>query len=201
MGDNIIKNSEIEETNSINSDEEDVKTCIDTNIKDILSNIQNLNKKKNKKVELKCCKKVKTCKKKAKDKKKKQKEGCDEDVSDESVSVDSTSSSEGSDDTDKDSSIYDKDRKTDNSDNDSDSDSDSDSESCSDSCSESDSCDDDENDKFFEHSSGVTNEGLGEMFHSVFVDNSGVTIAESLSSIATELHKLNNNIKKSYKNK
>ena len=135
-------------------------------------------------MEKKCCKK---------NKKECEEESDKSDESDESVSVDSTSDSEDSEDTDI--NICDKEKKTEDSDTVSDSDDDSDSEINS----ESDDSDD-ENENFFEHS-GVTNEGLGEMFHSVFIDNSGVTIAESLSSIALELHKLNNNIKKSYKNK
>ena len=56
--------------------------------------------------------------------------------------------------------------------------------------------DGDEDDIF--DSIGVTNEALGAMFQGVFIDNEGNTIADSLSKIAEELHKLNHNMKKSY---
>ena len=54
--------------------------------------------------------------------------------------------------------------------------------------------DEDENEIF--DSIGVTNEGLAAMFQGVFIDSNGITIADSLSLIAKELHKLNHNLKK-----
>jgi len=60
---------------------------------------------------------------------------------------------------------------------------------------------DEDGDDIFD-SIGVTNEALGAMFQGVFIDNEGNTIADSLSKIAEELHKLNHNMKKTYsKNK
>ena len=59
--------------------------------------------------------------------------------------------------------------------------------------------DGDEDDIF--DSIGVTNEALGAMFQGVFIDNEGNTIADSLSKIAEELHKLNHNMKKTYNKK
>lgn len=106
----------------------------------------------------------------------------DEDDIDVSESDDSEDDDEDSDDNDKE-------------------DGDEDEDGEDDSGEEDDSDDSDEEDDDMYDSLGVTNEGLAGMFQGVFLDSEGNSIADSLSKIADELHKLNHNMKKNYSKK